>query len=64
MQNIYEKASQILSNLKFTSDNVDMIDCYYLCANKDLIEDLKTKDPQVIWGRRGTGKTTLLKAFT
>lgn len=64
MANIYERASQILGNLKLTSDNVDMVDCYYLCANKQHIIDLQTKDHQVIWGRRGTGKTTLMKAFT
>lgn len=64
MANIYERASQILSNLKLTSDNVDMADCYYLCANKQHIVDLLSKDHQIIWGRRGTGKTTLMKAFT
>lgn len=64
MSNIYETASQILSNLKLTSDNVDMADCYNLCANKQHIVDLLSKDHQIIWGRRGTGKTTLMKAFT
>lgn len=64
MTNIYERASQILSNLKLTSDNVDMADCYYLCANKQHIVDLLSKDHQIIWGRRGTGKTTLMKAFS
>lgn len=63
MANVYERAEQIQRNLKMSSDNVDLIDCYYLCANKKHIEDLKIKDHQVIWGRRGTGKTTLLKAF-
>lgn len=63
MANIYEIASQILSNLKLTSDNVNMADCYYLCANKQHIVELLSKDHQIIWGRRGTGKTTLMKAF-
>lgn len=63
MANIYEKATQILGNLKLSSDNVDMYDCYHLCANKHQIEEMKVKAHQVIWGRRGTGKTTLLKAF-
>ena len=64
MAHIYERARQILRNLKLTSDNVDMADCYYLCANKQHIWDLLSRDHQIIWGRRGTGKTTLLKAFT
>lgn len=64
MANIYERASQILSNLKLTSDNVEMADCYYLCANKQHIVDLLSREHQIIWGRRGTGKTTLMKAFT
>ena len=64
MQNKYEMATQILNNVKLSSDNVDIADCYFLCANKQHIEDLKISDHQVVWGRRGTGKTTLLKAFT
>ena len=63
MANVYERATQILRNLKLSSDNIDIADCYHLCANKHQIEELKTHDHQVIWGRRGTGKTTLLKAF-
>lgn len=34
MTKIYETASYILSNLKLSSDYVEMIDRYYLCANK------------------------------
>ena len=64
MANVYEVATRIMRNIKLTSDNVNMEDCYSLCANKQYIEELKTNDHQVIWGRRGTGKTTLLKAFT
>ena len=57
-------AKQILDNLKMSSDVVSYEDCYQLCANKDHIENLMSSDHQVIWGRRGTGKTTLQKAFT
>ena len=57
-------AKQILNNLKMSSDVVSYEDCYQLCANKDHIENLMSSDHQVIWGRRGTGKTTLQKAFT
>ena len=63
MRDIYECAEQIQRNIKFSSDNADFNECYWLCANKQHIEDLKTKNHQVIWGRRGTGKTTLQKAF-
>lgn len=63
MANVYERAERIQRNLKLSSDNVELMDCYYLCANKQHIEELRVNDHQVIWGRRGTGKTTLLKAF-
>lgn len=63
MSKLYEIANRISANCKLSSDNLNPIDCYYLCANKQHIEDLRTKDHQVIWGRRGTGKTTLQKAF-
>ena len=64
MRNAYNYAKQIQRNIKLTSDNLSFADCYYLCAKKDHIDDLKSLDHQIIWGRRGTGKTTLLKAFT
>lgn len=63
MSKLYEIANRISTNCRLSSDNLNPIDCYYLCANKQHIEDLRTKDHQVIWGRRGTGKTTLQKAF-
>lgn len=36
---------------------------YPLYIGDDLMEQMKTADNQIIWGRRGTGKTHLLKAF-
>lgn len=36
---------------------------YPLYVGTDLMEQMKTNDNQIIWGRRGTGKTHLLKAF-
>ncbi len=36
---------------------------YPLYVGEDLISQLKSPDNQIIWGRRGTGKTHLLKAF-
>ena len=56
-------AKEILKNIKYTSDIVSFQDCYNLCANKENIDALDNPVPQVVWGRRGTGKTTLLKAF-
>ncbi len=57
-------ARRLLDNIKLTSDNASLNECYYLCANRQHIDELRSNDDQVIWGRRGTGKTTLLKAFT
>ena len=40
-------------------------DAYYpLYIGEDLLEQMNTADNQIVWGRRGTGKTHLLKAFT
>lgn len=64
MKDAYEMAQRLLNNIRLSSDNVEMSDCYYLCAYKQHLSDLRVRDHQVIWGRRGTGKTTLLKAFT
>lgn len=63
--------------MKYYSNNIDKIynninrnakssspsRCYYICANKEKLEILKRPEPQIIYGRRGTGKTTLLKSF-
>ena len=38
--------------------------CYYICANKNKFSTLLQRNNQVVFGRRGTGKTTLFKAFT
>ena len=64
MSDIYEYASKLLKNIPQTSDSVGFSECYNLCANKNYLPTLTIKSPQIIYGRRGTGKTTLLKAFT
>ena len=64
MSNVYEIASRLLSSIKLTSDNLGMNECYFRCAGRQHLDELRAIEPQVIWGRRGTGKTTLLKAFT
>lgn len=63
MNATYDIAASLLRNLHLTSDNAEMEECYWLCANKNLLSSLECKDPQIICGRRGTGKTTLLKSF-
>ena len=60
----YTYAKQICDNLKMSSDNITLEECYRLCANKKHLSELENPRHQVIWGRRGTGKTTLQKAFT
>ena len=37
---------------------------YPLYIGEDLLERMNTADNQIVWGRRGTGKTHLLKAFS
>lgn len=40
-------------------------DAYYpLYIGETLLEQMNTVDNQIVWGRRGTGKTHLLKAFS
>ena len=36
----------------------------FLFIGDELLTQMETSDHQIIWGRRGTGKTHLLKAFT
>ena len=63
MAQIYDDARRLLGNIKLSSDNLDMAECYWLCANRDDLKSLENRSHQIIWGRRGTGKTTLQKAF-
>lgn len=52
-------------NLKINSNNESNEMCYFRCANKEKLNDLyERKDHEIIFGRRGTGKTTLLRSFT
>lgn len=37
---------------------------FELFIGSDILDSMETSDSQIIWGRRGTGKTHLLKAFT
>ena len=46
------------------ANNEEFRDCYHKCADKSRITRLhETRNHLVIFGRRGTGKTSLLKSF-
>ena len=55
MSNVYVIASELLSSIKLTSDNLGMNECYFRCAERQHLDELRANEPQVIWGRRGTG---------
>lgn len=60
-----EKIEDVLNNYLIINSNADTpYNCYYKCANKKRVEELfSQKNHQIIFGRRGTGKTTLFKAL-
>lgn len=51
-------------NLVSNSNTMRCKQCYDLCANKEKLYTLKKLQNQVVFGRRGTGKTTIFKAFS
>ncbi len=53
----------IEKNIEMNADKSTDEDCFHLLANKDLLEQINNNKNEVIFGIRGTGKTTLLKAF-
>lgn len=59
-KDLLDKISRIIY---MNANNMDFEQCYFLCANKYKLNDLLSHENQVMFGRRGTGKTTLLKAF-
>lgn len=60
-----EKVIQrIKSSVYSNANQLNMEQCYYVCANKQVFDELLKRECQIIFGRRGTGKTTTLKAFT
>lgn len=54
---------RIYHNINRNAKSSNPMKCYSICANKEKLEFLKRLEPQIIYGRRGTGKTTLLKSF-
>ncbi len=60
-----EKVIQRIKKSVYSNANqLNIEQCYYVCANKQVFDELLKKECQIIFGRRGTGKTTTLKAFT
>lgn len=59
------KIEEIIKTHLIINSNTDTFaNCYYKCANKDNLMQLYNKrNHEAIFGRRGTGKTTLLKAL-
>lgn len=59
------KIEDVLKNYLLINSNSDTFyNCYYKCANKKRVHELyKQKNHEIIFGRRGTGKTTLFKAL-
>lgn len=60
-----DKIEDILNNYLIINSNSDTFyNCYYKCANKNRVKELfSQRNHQIIFGRRGTGKTTLFKAL-
>lgn len=56
---------RILKNHLIINSNADtFFNCYYKCADKSKIDELfNQRNHEIIFGRRGTGKTTLFKAL-
>lgn len=56
--------NDIYSNLLLNANTLKCRECYIKCANKYKLPVLLKAENQVVMGRRGTGKTTIFKAFT
>lgn len=67
MECIYSKDLIIKSlnrGIQLNANSLTSEVCYNLCANKQKLDLLLSRENEVVFGRRGTGKTTLFKAFT
>lgn len=58
-----ELVDKLDENAQLNSNRISCHECYCICANKPKLKLLLKDENQVIMGRRGTGKTTLFKAF-
>lgn len=55
---------ELLKVLSLNANNEEIDTCYNKCADKAKVKELyDTVGHQIIYGRRGTGKTTLLKSL-
>jgi len=55
---------KISDNTIINANTASAFECYSLCANKKHLPTLKNRNHEIINGRRGAGKTILLKAFS
>jgi len=51
-------------NYILNANDISFVEAYEVCANKERLYKLANPKKEVIFGRRGTGKTIILKAFT
>lgn len=55
----------LVNEFKINANKQGFYSCYERCANKQLILDLyNSENNEIIFGRRGTGKTTVLKGLS
>ncbi|MCL2222094.1 MAG: hypothetical protein FWC20_07655 [Oscillospiraceae bacterium] len=59
-----ELIAKIERALQLNANNMNFIDCFHLCAKKSNLVSLMSNEHQIVFGRRGTGKTVTFKAFT
>lgn len=59
-----EIAKELKKNLQLNANRISCKQCYAMCANKQKLDYLLRDENQVVMGRRGTGKTTIFKAFS
>lgn len=56
---------KLVNEFKINANKQGFYSCYERCANKQLILDLyNSENNEIIFGRRGTGKTTVLKGLS
>lgn len=59
-----EIINALKTNYILNANDLEVADAYMVCADKQRLDRLINPKKEVIFGRRGTGKTVILKAFT